>query len=446
MLVFFGFLLTIFFGLLLTFLIIPKMHPVERLGVSYVLGLGLLTLFMFFNSLAGFNFTLPNTLITLLISILVLLILTRKKIKPFVFELKSVFSSLNQFSRIEKIIVLAISFLVFYSLICTLYWPVHSWDAVSYYDFRAKVFFETGSMDEAIKRGYFFGYPLMTSLAHTWVYLLGGKTPLFIYTLFFASFLMMFYGALREFISRNISLITGFLLATTPAILGHSTFAYTNLPYTVYFVMGTVYLYIWMVKQKERYFILSALMVGLSTWTRISEPFWLTNLLILILYSLQKRKFLPPVFYSLLLFSIQQPWKMFEVKMLGTQHSTAGAIQKSIFILMTKLSIERIVEVLIYVWRSAILPNILFFCLFLLAILIQVKEIFKEKNFWFLILIFGDLFLILVGSYIFSFIYPEWKEISGSLGRMVMFFPPLIIFYLGISGVIEGVMKGVMKK
>jgi len=432
-----GMLGIVFFGFLLTLILVPKISLLSRIALGYLLGTGLITLFMFLAYLAGLRFTFENTAKILIFSLIILVfpalfLKNRLEIKK---NLREVTLFFRETSSFEKIIFGIILFFLLSSFIITVYYPVSHWDALALYDWRAKTFVDTGGMEEGITRGFFFGYPLMTSLAHTFIYLFGGKNPQFTYSLIFIGFAILFYGALREFTSRKISLLVTLALITIPGIFDHSTIAYTNLPYSVYYVMGTIYLYIWMVKQKPGYLALSVFLVGLSSWIRSSEPFWLANLGVLIFYCLWKRKFLVPIFYSLIFFSIQQPWKIFEARMFGSQYSTIESIQTSVSVLATKLSIVRIIEVLIFVLKNAIVPDILFWGLFLVVVLIQIKEIFKEKNLWFLALILANLLLLFVGSYIFSFTYPEWKGVPGSMVRMVMFFLPLLLYYFGISDV-----------
>lgn len=436
MLVIFGFLLTIFLGLLLTLVIVPKMHPLERLGVSYVLGLGLLTLFMFFYALIGFSFTRFNTIAALLIPILILFPLEIKKVKTYFDEL----TSLNylKLSEIERLIVLIISFLFLYSLISNLYWPVTAWDALTLYDRRAKIFFDTGFMEEAIKRGSFFDYPLLTSLAHTFVYLFGGNNPQFIYSLFLIAFAFMFYGAVRVFSSRALGIFAVFFLVTIPSILTHSTIAYTNLPYAIYFGMGTIYLYTWMVKKQRGHLLLAALLAGLSTWTRSKEPFWLVNLAILLIYSLYKKEYLAPFIFAMIFFSIQQPWKIFQTTVArAPEFSTAKEIELSLLILLTKPDIQKLWEVLIYINRYVIdfLQPIL--SLFLLVLVLEFKNLIKKNNLLFLGLVFANFSWVVIGIYIFSSAYPFWEQIPGSAARMCMFFFPLFTFYIFTSETIK---------
>ena len=182
MIVISGLLLTLFFGILLSFLVVPTFKPLERIGISYVLGLGVQTFLMFLIYLVVGNYSLFNTLSILIVGNFILLLFSRKRLESFFKDLKSNFT-LNNFTLFQKIILGLIAFFVLFSLICTLYWPVSSWDSLVLYDWRAKLFVATGGMEEGIRRGYFFGVPLMTSLAHTWIYFLGGNQPEIIYTL-----------------------------------------------------------------------------------------------------------------------------------------------------------------------------------------------------------------------------------------------------------------------
>ena len=61
--IFLGIILTVILGFLVTALISQKMHVVERIGASYMLGLGFLTLGMFIYSALGIKITLFNKVI-----------------------------------------------------------------------------------------------------------------------------------------------------------------------------------------------------------------------------------------------------------------------------------------------------------------------------------------------------------------------------------------------
>lgn len=439
MLVFLGILLTVIFGLLVSLVISIKIHPLERVGLSYVLGLGLLTFLMFLSYLVGLKFTLANTMVILFVSIIFLLILTRKSLKSYFYELKAL-RKFPKFSFLEKLIIFGLVGLFIYSFVLSLYWPVADWDALAIYDFRAKVFAQTGSMREGISRGYFFGYPLLTSLADAWVYLLGGNNPKFIYSLFFLAFLLMFYGTTRQLVSRKVALLATLFLGTTPSLFSHSMIVYTNLPYTVYLVMGTVYVYFWLIRKKIGYLFLSALMIGLSTWTRSTEPFWLTILLVVLIYSFLGRRISPFLLYLLVFFSIQQPWKIFETKV-GQIYSTATQFSSSASIIFNNIDLARLRQVSEYLYKNVISSWQPLFSFFLIVVILQIKNILRAQSSVFLGMILINFILLLVGTYIFSFNYSVWEKIPGSAERMSMFFLPLFLFYIFSSKLFQKTFK-----
>ena len=338
MIVISGLLLTLFFGILLSFLVVPTFKPLERIGISYVLGLGVQTFLMFLIYLVVGNYSLFNTLSILIVGNFILLLFSRKRLESFFKDLKSNFT-LNNFTLFQKIILGLIAFFVLFSLICTLYWPVSSWDSLVLYDWRAKLFVATGGMEEGIRRGYFFGVPLMTSLAHTWIYFLGGNQPEIIYTLLLLSFILMIYGSIRRYTCITLSLIAVLMITTYPEILIHSTFSYTNFPYMVYFVMSTVYLYLFMNKVDKSYLFPSAILLGLSSWIRTSEPFWIINLIVLLVYSLISKKLWQPVVYISTFFLFRQPWVIYENSRLSYDTTVTGKITEGIQVLLGEVNL-----------------------------------------------------------------------------------------------------------
>lgn len=429
MLVIIGLLLTVLFGLLITYVLSSRLHPVERLGLAYLLGIGLLTYLMFLSFLIGFKFTLINTLFILTLTIITLLVWARKIPDKFRLEMKELFFW-PKFLFLEKILIFVLAILFIYSLVNSLYWPVADWDALAIYDFRAKVFAATGSMTEGINRGYFFGYPLLVSLADAWVYLLGGDNPKFIYSLFYISFSFIFYGILRRLCSRRLALFSTVLLATTPSLFAHSMIVYTNLPYTVFLVTGGLYLYLWILKQNKEFLIFSALLMGLSTWTRSTEPFWLTNLIIVIGFSLVKKNYQAIFWYLLFFLLIQQPWRIYESQMIGQNYSTAGQITSSISIMLKNIEINRIKQVIEYLYQNVISSWQPILTLFLLSLVLSGRRLFKSKIFIFLLIILINFLILLGGTYVLSINYSVWQKIPGSAERMSMFFIPLFLFYI----------------
>lgn len=439
MLLFFGFSLIFIFGYLVSVILVEKMQLLERLGTSFLLGFGVFTLLMFCYSSFGLRITLQSTLLALIICIVLQLALLKLFKRKITINLFGFIKSLLNFSKMEKIIIFIIAAFLVGSLTLAIYFPVNIWDALVLYDFRGKIIAQQGFYIQIVKDFiYFNGYPLFTSLSHTLVYLFGGSNPQFLYSFVYISFIFIFFSTLREFVNRRIALITSLFLASTPVIFDHSTFAYTNLPYTTFLAAGSIYLFIWFIKKKPiGYLILSAVLTGLSTWTRSSEPFWVINICILICLSVYKfKKYLFPAFvYVVSLLFIKQPWSLINSSSVSTGSSLVAseAVSYATILLRTQFDQIRISEIAIFIYKNVIVSWFPLLFLFLFCIFVNIRNIFKKTNMFFLAIIFLNFALLVFATYIFSFEFSEWKDIPDSARRMSMFFMPLMIYYIGLS-------------
>lgn len=443
MLLFIGVLLICLFGYLLCILIVKEMHLLERLGVSFLLGFGIFTLLMFCYSSFGIKIAIESTFLVLIVCVIllfVLLKLLKRKIFVNPLELIKMFSGLT---LLEKLIVCIVLSIVVCSLILSIYFPVYIWDALALYDFRAKVIVQQGFYTQiAHNFSYFNGYPLFTSLSHVLVYVFGGTNPQFVYSFMYISFMFIFYSIIRNFSSRKIALIATLLLITIPDIFAHSTFAYTNLPYTIFLVLGNMYLFRWFVKKQSiGFLILAGIFTGLSTWSRVAEPFWLINVFMLIALTFYKFKiYLPSFFIYIISFlGIKEPWNL-----LGYNPSTGTGINKfydmtaeaNSYLTTFSTNIfdkNRVIEVIIYVYQNVISSWFPVLPLFSLCVILNFRNFFRKRSTFFLIMIVLHFAILLLGSYIFSFQFSEWVNIPDSARRMSMFFVPMMIFYSAIT-------------
>ncbi len=425
-----GIILTFIFGWLILENLRVEEDLFSKLSLSYLIGIGIQTLFMFYMALFNIKLTLVTvSLMMLTVCLGLFIILTfREKVNigwKFGINPKNYKKVYKSLTLVDKIIILILLGLGMYSLIAGLYWPVSGWDAIALYDFRAKVFSVTGYMNDAISRGYFFGYPLMTSMAHTWVYLLGFKYPQFIYSLMYISLGILFYSSLKDYVDRTTSLLFTLLVLISPPVFANAAFAYTNLPYAVYFFLGTIFLYRWITNKKRYLLVIAALMMGLSTWVRSTEPFWIINLMILSFFSLQNKKIVDLFLYALIFFWIQQSWSIYLSHMVSYMGTSAQAGQ-AFGILKSGFDFQRLGEILAFIWTNTI--NILspYILIFLLSIFFPVNQAPGKK--YLCVLVTGNMLLLLFGAYIFSYIFVGWSQIGESLQRMVITFVPLLLY------------------
>jgi len=431
--------LAVIFVLLITFGVglpvvlwaIPKHNLWGNLGLSYLLGIGIFTFLMFLTNVAGIIFSLTNELLLLALIAIPLVFYKKSQIGKFSIEIVQSFKK-SKMSSVEKIMLGVMAFAVISSFINTFYWPVYLWDSLVLYDFRGVIFAASGFMKEAFVDNYYTGYPLLTSLAHTIVYLSGGKYPQFLYSLFYLSLGLGFYGSLREFISRKLSLFFTAVLLITGPIFYHSLISYTNLPYTTFLCLGALYVYLWDKKKQIGYLILSALLVGLSTWTRSVEPFWLAVFLVIFLVSIYRKRIWSVLTFSIFFFPIHEAWKVFQGSLRGTGASTVGEIVGYTKLLLALLDPTRWIQVVGYLYKYVVIPWGAIFAAFILAA-ISLFLIKKQRKLFLIYFITVSLLGVLAaGTFAFSEGVANWFAIGDAAERLSMLFYPLFIFCIAM--------------
>lgn len=400
-----------------------------RLALSYLIALPLLTLLMFGSNLLGLPLTKTNVLILLGITLLPLIYLY-PRLPHFHPPTTSSFSKL---SKVLKVIIISLLTIV---LINDSYRIVGEWDSLTLYDFRAQRIVETGSIAKAaeIQGSYFFSYPLFTSLFHAFMYLLGFGSPMLLYGLIFVSFISIFYSLLKSRVGESLALVGSLLLILAPHLFWHAQIAYTNLAYTSYLSLGALFLVNYHSNKNSLYAMLGMFLTGVSVWVRSTEPFWLGNLILFLFSTLSSFRLLDTLSGLLIFYPLQQLWKRYVAAAFHPLGSTFSQIQGSIQTVATAATspnyYQLITESLLFYASSVIRPYAPVLLLFFVSLLILVTK--RKFNFLLPALILFDLTIALVGTYTFAISQPYWREIPGSLERMMMFISPLII-YLFIS-------------
>jgi hypothetical protein len=428
--IFAGFLLIISFGYQLSKILLPNKESLEHISLGYFLGIGVFTYIWFLLNWAGIPYNLISGFVILLLLNLVLFIVYKLLFKTEKRKPAISLSFFEGFDTIQKILLGVIIFLCISALIQTIYWPVRYWDSLVLYDFRARVFAQTGFMQEAISRGYFFGYPLLTSLAHTWVYLLGGSNPSFIYAILYISLLVNFFFNLNKLnIGKTSALFLTASVAISPRLFDHTQWADTNLPYSIFIILGSVYFYFGIKDKQFGSYVVSALLIGLGIWTRNTEPFWLSYTVLAIFLAIIIRKWYWPFVYTGLVAFFMMPWRIFQsIYGGGGDVNVVNQVVSTTSDITQNLQISVLEPAFIFVMQNVVKMYQIYFIL--LAFIVLAKVLRGSKKWIFTILIFFNLVLTYAGTIIFVKFQPTWQSIPDSLSRMVMFIPPMIIFLL----------------
>lgn len=414
--------------------LIAKDTPIlKNWAMGFIIGMGATTFISFALSWIGLRINYINTISIVGVCMFLIYILNiftkRKFTELFNFKINPEYP----LTFFEKTILISIIFIFASSLTLSSYYPVNVWDALALYDFRAKVITSTGYFVQiASNFDYFSHYPLYTSLTHTFVYLSGGQNPQYLYSIYLIAFATIYYFFARKNVGRFAGLVSVLLLVTIPEIYEHSTIAYTNFPYTVFYVCGILYLNYSIIEKRADYLFLSSILIGLSTWVRSDLPFWLSGSFLVLLFAIKLKKIWPVVIYFPTFLLIQQLWNLFASSMFGSDYSTSGQLVSAGGSILSKIDFGRFYEVLVYLYSNVFVSWGMLSVLFTIAL---IWNLWSRKNVAqpLLLIIFFNVLGLVAGTYVFSFKVAEWKEIADSATRMAMFFPPLMLYYVTLS-------------
>jgi hypothetical protein len=257
------------------FWIIKRDHSfslLEKLALSYIIGLGVLTLQMFFYSLANIKFSIFSLLLPhVFISIANYFFYVRTEPKGLILPKTK--------SEIFDIILLCgIAFQVLYAFFKSLIKPMDSFDSIGNFAFKAKLFFIKGYIPYELFLNRSIDiqhpdYPLHVPLSETWVYMFLGKwNDLLVkalFPMFLLSLLIIFYFTLKRVIGKRFALISTFFLATIPHFLNYATIGYADFTLTMFYSASFFYIFLWISHKREnKYLFLASCLAVLAVWTK----------------------------------------------------------------------------------------------------------------------------------------------------------------------------------
>lgn len=423
-------------------IVLNRKNALEIWGLSWLLGTGWCTFIWFIMYQVGsYVFTLSSLLITTFIfSSLIWIIVFGYKKKDLIIAWQALrtlqVDAILKSTIWSALLVILLLFIIFHDI----FWPVTDWDSLALYDFRAKVMTVSGSLEEGKELGYFFQYPLFTSALHAATYLCGVPYAKIWYALLYQAATVLFYVVLRKKQTKFHSLIGTLFFATSPLIFAHSMMAYTNLPYVIFASFGLIYLWIWWASKNETDMLIGSMLVGLSTWIRISEPFYYVAVIIIVSGMLKQIinkqfsiSFIATAMLSLVfVLQTRQPWdnlinSLYEQN-LGNPLSTLSLIKD--WNVLTLTHQVGSVTIYLFLYSLPVYSSILF-----LALITLVNDL-KNKQWQVLlpwITIGTILSLIFTGTLLISFWLESWARIGDSVTRMSMFLIPLILYTLFTS-------------
>ena len=305
----------------------PGLFHLESIGLSFLLGIGLIAMQMFIMGLYRISFTRLNILMPWIPVIVMNFLFTKPFVKP-----KPSDSKYLKITFSELVLLSLIALQVLYNFFRALIKPIESYDAVAIHGLKSKIIYLSGGITpdffqniSSNFQGAHPDYPLLISLAETWIYTFLGKFDDIlvkaIFPLFYLSFIFIFYAVLKRITkSRPISLLFTFFLVSVKQFSDYSTIGYADMELGIYFAISLIYLYLW-IRNTENIFFLSISLLAsiLCLWTK-NEGILLTAMLIFVFFaylvinlrSIRGRKILYFFLYAIIILSFILSWNSFK--------------------------------------------------------------------------------------------------------------------------------------
>jgi len=281
-----------------------------RLSLSFLIGLGGISLQMFFYSLVPIRFGFLVIALPWVALYVLARIIRRGSVQESVIESAGV-EGIGWIGYIFLLVILSQAAYVFaYSVLL----PVRGWDAWLIWCFRARVFFIDGGVKDSflLDPAYKYAhpdYPLLVPLSAAWVYTALGRAAgiwaKLLYPLQFVSMLFVFHRAVKAATTAANAMLFTALLSLTPIIIVHSGgmlqaigplaggdyLGYADLTLSIYMLSAGVFLYFAANGAPSSYIVLSAIFFALGAWTKNEGlPFALFGFLLIIVQTALGRK------------------------------------------------------------------------------------------------------------------------------------------------------------
>jgi len=247
----------------------------ECAGLSFLAGLGAVSIEMFLMGICGLQFRILVILIPWITLFLYNIIFSRN------FFMRKLNFGKGDFSLSERIIFGLLSFEVIYTFFRALIKPIEAYDSVSIYALKSKILYLAGSIPNDFFTGilgHFHGvhvdYPLLVPISEVWFYVFNNGLNEFlvksIFPLIFLCFLCVFYSVLKRLLdSRITALLFTFMLSSVAQFNAYATIGVADLALSINFGIAFFYLYQWMKNSKISVFLYISMLFSVFTiWTK----------------------------------------------------------------------------------------------------------------------------------------------------------------------------------
>ena len=273
-----GIIIILIMGLLIVCLISKELSCIEKIGLSFPVGIGVQTMLMALIILFGLRLTAISVLSSGLLMLFVLLVLLfRRNSQTHLHPIQGLDTS--KYNMVWMLFIGLVIYFEYMNFVKCMYFPTFDRDSLAGFDtigyviaqehtFRHISLFQHDYMPSIHNAGSYITYAPMTQLSYAFVYLLGAETSKLIPAFIFLFFLITFYGVMKRISGHTCAAVATFLTMITPEMIAFSSLSATNVIHAVSASLGIIYIALWTKYKSQEDLLLGSLLLGLNIWTR----------------------------------------------------------------------------------------------------------------------------------------------------------------------------------
>lgn len=313
-----GIILCYLSGLSVMLLINRKYLLAELIGYSFLIGIGIQTVFLFLLDLVGVPYS-QGVLIGLNVAIMLALNgANYKGLLALKDEWKAPDFSLKNINFVALFLLALAAYLFYVITVKNLFWPATEHDSISSFDKLARIMAIEGKLKISLFTYGLEGaggvYPPLFhgSLAYAYIFSSIYVLPKIMITLYFLSLLTVFYSVLTKYVGSTAGMLFTFILMITPELFSHAALGLGNLPTTAYVCAGGLATILWLDKGETKYFWLGAICMAFTIWIRSDAiVFTAASLLLAGIYFLRSKDFKRAAIYAAIVVSPFIVWMLY---------------------------------------------------------------------------------------------------------------------------------------
>jgi len=436
-------------GLSVINLISRNLSVLEKIGLSFLIGIGVETVVMFILDVVGIRFTGS---VILLISVACIAALNHKLIVSYKSAFEKIWNlnfklpkiELRKLSLIWILFFILIVIVTYGSVAKSLYWPTSAYDNVAGYDLMGKVMASEGKINNSlfeINHTPIDGsarrviYPPLVSGSFAFAYLFGMQTSKIVTSLIFVFFIIAFYSALRRYANKTNSMVFTFLMIVTPEMFAFSSLSTTNVPFAIYASLGLIYLYFWIDKNEVKDLLMASILIAFCGWTRSEGIIFILLGSLAVLYtSIKNKNWKHFIIYNVIGFSTFLSWNIY-IRLNFN-------IEQNVFVPYPFWDYEKITAILNWVKNLVTDANLygISFYVMIIMIIINGRNLYQKDKTLSLLILISAAFVL------YTFLYYQMDNtkmnsldvmMKTSYRRGLFFCIPLIWFFASTNKIVN---------